>query len=549
VALLLLFALIAGAGTAVSPCVLPILPALLSAGATGGRRRPLGIVIGLAVTFTITIVGLATVVDGVGLGDGSLRSFAVVVLFGFGLLLLVPRLADRVEAWMSPLIRLGPKSSGTGFLTGLGVGAALGFVYAPCAGPILAAVISVSAASGQTVAVAIAYAVGSAAALFILSLGGRKLLLHFRGPALQRVLGVVMILTALAVATDRDVAFQNLIADDLPAFLVNPTGDLERSNTVAKRLDDFRGKSKFAATSSSDGLPKLGAAPDFAGVTHWLNSSPLHMQQLRGKVVLIDFWTYTCINCLRTLPYVRAWDEKYRDRGLVIVGVHTPEFGFEKDTGNVQDAIARNGIHYAVAQDNDYGTWNAWGNQYWPAKYLVDADGQVRYTHFGEGDYATTEGAIRSLLAEAGHKDLGGRAGRQAGEVPGDATPETYLGTARAQGWVPNPFAGVRDYPGVETLPVDRFAYGGVWRIDEESAEALGNSTIKAHVRGKSVYLVLGAKSPGRRVEVIVDGRHERTIAVRGQRLYTLMKRPRSGEHALELRFESGVTGYAFTFG
>jgi cytochrome c biogenesis protein CcdA/thiol-disulfide isomerase/thioredoxin len=548
VALLLLFALIAGAGTAVSPCVLPVLPALLSAGATGGRRRPLGIVIGLAVTFTITIVGLAKVVDGVGLGDGSLRSLAVIVLLVFGVTLLVPRLSDRLEAWLSPLIRLGPKSGGDGFVSGLGVGAALGFVYAPCAGPILAAVISVSAASGRTVAVALAYAIGSAAALFVLALGGRAILTRVRGPWLQRVLGIVMILTAVAVATDRDVAFQNLIADDLPAFVVNPTGDLERSNTVARRLDDLRGPSKFA-TASSKGLPKLGAAPDFAGITHWLNSKPLTMSELRGKVVLIDFWTYTCINCLRTLPYVRAWDEKYRDTGLVVVGVHTPEFGFEKETSNVREAIARNHLQYPVAQDNDYGTWNAWGNQFWPAKYLIDATGQVRYTHFGEGDYATTEGAIRTLLAEAGDKSLGARAGHQAGEVPGDATPETYLGTARAAGWLPTPFNGTHDYPGVTSPPPDRFAYRGIWKIDEESAEAVSNAEIQARVRGKSVYLVLGSKTPGAKVDVIVDGRRERTVTVREQRLYTLMKRARPGQHQIELRFAPGVTGYAFTFG
>ena len=190
---------------------------------------------------------------------------------------------DRVEAWLSPLIRHGPKTRGDGFVTGLGVGAALGFVYAPCAGPILAAVISVSAASGRIVAVASAYAVGSAAMLLLLALGGRRILTRFRGPALQRVLGVVMILTAVAVATDRDVAFQNLIADDLPGFLVNPTGGLERSTAVAKRLDDLRGPSKFA-TVSGPSLPKLGAAPGFTGVTHWLNSKPLTMQQLRGKV-------------------------------------------------------------------------------------------------------------------------------------------------------------------------------------------------------------------------------------------------------------------------
>ena len=339
VALLLLFAFVAGAGTAVSPCVLPILPALLSAGATGGRRRPLGIVIGLAITFTITIAGAAELVDGVGLGDGTLRSLAVLVLLGFGLLLLAPPLADRLEAVLSRLVQFGPRSRGDGFVSGLGVGAALGFVYAPCAGPILAAVISVGAASGDSVAVAVAYAAGSAAVLFALCLGGRRLIARFRGPQVQRVMGVVMIATALAVIVDADVRFQTAIADELPAVVVNPTGALERSDAVEDRLTDLRGRPRFASRDA--GLPRLGQAPEFERVTRWLNSPPLTLAGLRGKVVLIDFWTYTCINCIRTLPYLRAWDDRYRDRGLTIVGVHTPEFAFEKDAGNVRDAVAR----------------------------------------------------------------------------------------------------------------------------------------------------------------------------------------------------------------
>ena len=541
----MLFAVIAGAGTALSPCVLPILPALLSAGATGGRRRPLGIVLGLTVTFTITIVGIAELVDGVGLGTGALRTVAVLVLLGFGALLLAPRLADRLEAWLSPLIRYGPRSGGDGFASGLGVGAALGFVYAPCAGPILAAVISVSAASGTTVAVALSYAAGSAAALLVLCLGGRRVLRRVRGPQLQRVMGVVMVLTALAILVEADLRFQTAIADDLPAVLVNPTGALERSDAVEDQLAGLRGAPRFAPASS--GLPELGEAPEFAGVTRWLNSPPLTLRELRGEVVLIDFWTYTCINCLRTLPYLRAWDRRYRDRGLTIVGVHTPEFGFEKDPGNVRDAIARNGLRYPVAQDNDYGTWDAWGNRYWPAKYLIDATGQVRYAHFGEGDYDETEQAIRGLLEEAGATP-GERAGRQAGEVPGEATPETYLGVARAQGWVTPPRAGVHDYPGAAGLPPDRFALEGRWRVDDESAEAVDQATLTARVHGKSVYLVLGSAEPGR-VEVFVDGRRERTVTVDGQRLYALMRRPSAGEHRLRLEFEPGVAGYAFTFG
>ena len=348
--LLLLFAFVAGAGTAISPCVLPVLPALLSAGATGGRRRPIAIVIGLATTFAITVAGFAKVVDGVGLGDGALRSISVVVLAGFGIALLAPRLTDRLEAPLSRLARFGPRSGGDGFWSGLGVGAALGFVYAPCAGPILAAVISVSAASGRSVAIAIAYSAGSAVVLFGLMLGGRRLLDHLRGPALQRVLGVVMLLTALAVATDTDVRFQTALADHFPSVLVNPTGSLERSSAVEERLAELRGNGRFTpsahAATRGEKLPVLGRAPDFAGNERWFNSKPLTVAGLRGRVVLVDFWTYTCINCIRTLPYTRAWDAAYRDRGLTIVGVHTPEFSFERDAGNVEDAIAQNKLRY-----------------------------------------------------------------------------------------------------------------------------------------------------------------------------------------------------------
>jgi cytochrome c biogenesis protein CcdA/thiol-disulfide isomerase/thioredoxin len=549
VALLILFAVVAGAGTALSPCVLPILPALLSAGTTGGRRRPLGIVLGLAITFTITIAGFAELVDGVGLGDGSLRSLAVIVLFGFGLLLLAPRLADRAEGALSRLIRFGPRTRGDGFVSGLGVGAALGFVYAPCAGPILAAVISVSAASGDTVAVAVAYAAGSAAALFAVCLGGRRLLRRVRGPGLQRAMGAVMVATALAVLVDADVRFQTAIADELPSAIVNPTGALERSDAVERRLSDLRGDPRFAEAGAE--LPVLGKAPDFHGVTRWLNSNPLSLERLRGKVVLLDFWTYTCINCIRTLPYLRAWDDRYRDRGLVIVGVHTPEFEFEKDTGNVRDAIARSRLRYAVAQDNDYGTWMAWGNQYWPAKYLIDARGRVRYAHFGEGEYEATEQAIRTLLDEAGATALGEKAGRQPGEVPERATPETYLGTARAERWLPPPRSGVHDYaPAGPVLPDHHFSLGGRWRVDAESAEAVSHATLRAHVTGKSVYLVLGSRGARPRdVDVLVDGEPYRRVTVRRQRLYTLVSLPRTEEHELTLRFEPGVAGYAFTFG
>src|SRR5437763_1080798 len=438
--LLLVFAFVAGAGTAVSPCALPVLPALLSAGATGGRRRPLGVVLGLSVTFAVTIIGLAKVADGVGVGDGTLRTIAIVVLLAFGVAVAVPAVSARLEAPLSRLIGLGPRTTGHGFVSGLGVGAALGFVYAPCAGPVLAAVISVSAASGRTVAVGIAYTLGAAAVLFALALGGRRLLARVpRGPGLQAALGAVMIVTAIAMLARLDIRLQTSLAQHLggggiAGFLADPAGGLERSDAVTHRLADLRGKPKFhaaaatAAGATADGLPVLGAAPDFTGTQRWFNSHPLTMAGLRGRVVLIDFWTYTCINCIRTQPYLKAWDARYRRQGLTIVGVHSPEFPFEKNAGNVRRAVRAAGLRYPVVQDNDLKTWQAWGNQYWPAEYLVDAQGHVRYTSFGEGDYDKTEHAIRALLGARG------RMARPRGVVvPSlEATPETYVGVARA---------------------------------------------------------------------------------------------------------------------
>jgi len=362
-----------------------------------------------------------------------------------------------------------------------------------------------------------------------------------------------MLLTALAVATDADVRFQTALADHFPSVLVNPTGSIERSDAVEKRLAELRGKSRFTpsaeAASKGGKLPVLGVAPGFKGNDRWFNSKPLTLAGLRGRVVLVDFWTYTCINCIRTLPYLRAWDRTYRDRGLTIVGVHTPEFTFERDAGNVRAAIAQNRLRYAVAQDNGYQTWNAWGNQYWPAKYLIDAKGRVRYVHFGEGEYDKTEQAIRKLLAEAGAEKLGGRA--QVGpEAAVEArTPETYLGVQRAQGWVPSLLPGTHDYP-AKTPRLNQFALGGTWRIGDEPAEAVKDATIDARFSARKVYLVLSSRGERpREVEVRVDGKRTRTVTVRRQRLYELVALPRPGEHGLSLRFDPGVAGYAFTFG
>ncbi|MGD0455346.1 MAG: cytochrome c biogenesis protein DipZ [Solirubrobacteraceae bacterium] len=597
---LVTFAVLAGAGTALSPCALPVLPALLSAGGVGGRRRPLGIVLGLSITFTVTIVGLANVVDGVGLGSDPLRDVAIAVLLVFGLALLMPDVAARLEAPLSRLARFGPRTTGDGFLSGLLVGGALGFVYTPCASPILAAVISVSAASGKTIVIGLAYAAGSAVVLLALALGGRRLFDRVRkagrGPMLQRVLGTIMILTAVAIVTNLDVSFDQFVAQHIPN--VNLTASLECSKSVTSRLAQITGhKAKFvAANGASDcegsgtstvhpaardasqatllaaahALPDLGTAPEFTETEDWFNTgvgghsnTPLTLASLRGRVVLVDFWTYTCINCIRTLPYLKAWDAAYRKDGLTIVGVETPEFAFEKQAGNVSDAIGQFGLRYPVVQDNNMGTWNAYGNEYWPADYLIDAKGQVRYATFGEGDYDKTETAIRALLAEAGHQ-VGGKSHATGVVVPSEvATPETYLGTARAQGWINGPKTGTHDYgpPPGDALPLNDFAYSGSWKIEAQPAEAVSGAGIDLEFKAKNVYLVLS--SPGERplpVQVLLDGHpiaaaeagadvHNGVVTVRRQRLYSLVSLSRDEQHRLSLRFANGVTGYAFTFG
>jgi cytochrome c biogenesis protein CcdA/thiol-disulfide isomerase/thioredoxin len=591
---LVTFALLAGAGTALSPCVLPVLPALLSAGGVGGRRRPLGIVLGLSVTFTVTIVGVAMVVDGIGLGSDPLRDLAIVVLLVFGLAMMLPELAARIEAPLSRLARFGPRSTGDGFRSGLVVGAALGFVYTPCASPILAAVISVGAASGRTIAIAVAYALGSAAVLLALTAGGRRLLERVRragrGASLQRALGAVMVLTAVAILANLDVNFDQFVARHIPD--VNLTASLECSRTVTARLHEISGRRpRFAPANGSSTcggsatqvraepasasqarlladaakLPALGQAPEFTGTERWFDTpggAPLTLASLRGRVVLVDFWTYTCINCIRTLPYLEAWDAAYRRDGLTIVGVETPEFAFEREAANVADAIAQFGIRYPVVQDNEMGTWNAYGNQYWPADYLIDARGQVRYTSFGEGDYDNTETAIRALLAEAGARV--GSMSRPTGVVAPSqlATPETYLGTERAEGWVDGPKAGTHDYgPPPTRLALNQFAFSGRWSISGQPAVAGAGAGVDVEFDAQRVYLVLS--SPREKplpVRVLLDGRPIRSadagadarrgvVTVRRQRLYELVSLPRDEQHRLSLRFAPGVTGYAFTFG
>jgi thiol-disulfide isomerase/thioredoxin len=400
-----------------------------------------------------------------------------------------------------------------------------------------------------------------------------------------------MILTAVAILTNLDVNFDQFVAQNIPD--VNLTAGLECSSAVTGRLHEITGRHlRFAPANGSSScrgsatslhaasagasqasllktaqmLPPLGPAPEFTDTQRWFNTPgerPQRLASLRGRVVLVDFWTYTCINCIRTLPYLKAWDAAYRRAGLTIVGVETPEFAFERNAGNVANAISQFGLRYPVVQDNNMGTWNAYGNEYWPADYLIDASGQVRYASFGEGDYDKTETAIRALLAEKGAK-IGGHSRPSDVIVPSrEATPETYLGTERAQGWIDPPRTGTHDY-GVRptgNLSLNDFAFSGSWKIAAQPATAVAGAGIDVDFQAKHVYLVLSsAGGVARPVQVLLDGRpipaadagadvHAGTVTVRGQRLYTLVSLRHDERHRLGLRFAAGVTGYAFTFG
>ncbi len=588
-ALLIVFGFLAGAGTALSPCVLPVLPIALGAGATGGRRRPLGIVVGLTASFTFATVALVYVIDALGLPDTLLRTLAIAVLLAFGATLLVPPLAARVEGALSGVAaRLGARparASGDGFGSGLLVGGSLGLVYAPCAGPILAGVITVSASQPFTagrLAVALAYGIGSALVLYLLMLGGRRVVapLARRGGALQMTMGAVMTLVALAMLNDYDLRFQSAIAKDLPSFLVTPTEALEKTGAAKRALADVRGRSGSRLSAAVDdagaapahgaaaarlGLRDYGPAPEFTDTQRWFNTadgSGLTMRSLRGRVVLIDFWTYTCVNCVRTFPYLKAWDARYRSQGLTIVGIHTPEFPFERDAGNVAAAIEREGLRYPVVQDNDYGTWDAYGNQYWPAHYFIDARGRVRYAHFGEGDYDHSEQVIRALLREAGRRVAEARSGAR-GVAPsrGVTTPESYLGSLRAARFANGAVLPGRQDFGAAPAPMrDGLSYGGVWEIGREEATAGADAALMLAFGARRVFLVLGSPGRTRHVRILLNGRpipdalagadvRDGVATISAQRLYDLVDLPRVERHVLELRPEAGVQGYAFTFG
>ena len=532
--LLILFAFLAGIVTILSPCILPILPVVLSGSVGGGKRRPFGIVTGFVASFTIFTLLLSTIVKVTGISADSLRLFSIVIIFTFGLSLILPGFQSLVEKIFARLPQL-KSTDRDGFIGGLILGLGLGLLWTPCVGPILASVISLALTGTVTFsafAITLAYSLGTAIPMFIVIYSGRSILgrLQPYSVLIQKIFGLLMILTALALYFNLDRKLQTYILQTFPNYGAGLTR-LEDNPVVQKQLGQLNAtpmpKSKIGQPMNEflpSSLPDYGLAPQLIPGGQWFNSEPLKLSDLKGQVVLIDFWTYTCINCIRTLPYLKAWDEKYRDKGLVIIGVHTPEFEFEKNPDNVKKAIADFGLKYAVIQDNDYATWNAYSNRYWPAKYLIDKDGHIRYTHFGEGEYDATEKAIQQLLAV---------------DMPVDnptyqitaRTPELYLGTVRR----------VSGY----------FTTTGTWDYSDEYAHPSSGAVLTLDFNAKDAFLVMApADSLPGRVKVFLDDELQTTITVDSDKLYDLVRLPAPGSHKLRLEFlDSNINLFAFTFG
>ncbi len=560
---LILVAVVAGLATFLSPCVLPVLPVVVAASAGGGRRRPLGVALGLGVAFAIFTLTASRLLSALGLPQDLLQNAAIAMLALVGIVLLVPGAGERVGRLAQPLARAAGARLviGDGFWSGVGLGIGLSFVWTPCAGPILAAITVLSAErrlSPELIAITAAYSLGATLPVFGLALLGNRAAaplsrVRSGGPVLRRASGAVLLGSALLFTTD----IPTELAASAPSY-VTGLQRVERSAPVGRDLrtltrSSANAPSAVAAAAHADTLHNYGRAPNFAGIGTWINTPagrPLTLAGLRGKVVLIDFWTYSCVNCIRTLPYLKAWYARYHRDGLVIVGVHTPEFAFEHVVSNVRRAVAEHGIRYPVAVDDAYATWNAWGNQYWPADYLIDRNGDVREAHFGEGGYAQTQTAIRTLLGEQARGPLA-HATHATAPSATIGTQETYLGTYRAAGYTQQLHEALKwRYTAPGSVKPNTVALAGQWRVELHRIVAGAGARLLFRYTAPRIYVVAAPSEAGRSaLRVSVDGKRLGTISVADDDLYQLAHLPTPGPHLLNLRVSPGTSLYSFTFG
>jgi cytochrome c biogenesis protein CcdA/thiol-disulfide isomerase/thioredoxin len=610
---LVILVFLGGVLTILSPCILPVLPFVFARSEKRFLTNGLPMLVGMAVTFaaiaTLAAVGGSWAVRVNQYG----RIFALVLLTAFAATLISTRLADLMA---KPFVALGnrltePGTSGEGGLVNsLLLGVATGLLWAPCAGPILGLILTGAAISGPsalTTLLLFAYAAGAASSLAVVLLAGGRVFSILKkslgtGEWVRRALGVAVLAAVVAIVFHWDTSVltrlslngtnsleQSLLEKIGPQTPGAAGGSMAMKNTMAMSNTAMSNTTMamsngnadghammMSAAKSSNDLPAEGPLPGFEGATLWLNSPPLTAEALRGKVVVVDFWTYSCINCLRALPFVKSWYAKYKDHGLVVIGVHAPEFAFEKDPANVRRAVADLKIDYPVALDNDYAIWQAFNNQYWPAHYFIDATGQIRAHHFGEGNYDESEQIIRRLLAEAGNASLpppGMGSAKPVGvlapaDEAHDRSPETYVGYRRADNFA-SPGGFIQDKPYKYAVPAEfklnQWALDGSWVVDPEKAvleAAPGKVVFRFYAR--DLHLVLGPADNGKpvRFRVTLDGKPPAAShgadadgsgagTIDGQRLYQLIRQSGDvGEHVFSIEFlDSGVQAYSFTFG
>lgn len=558
--ILILFAFFSGIVTILSPCILPMLPIVLT-GSLGDKRRPYGIVLGFISSFVIFSLTLSWVVNVLNIPGDSLRILAVIFITLFGLIMFIPKLKELFELFISRLNRSkGAGSKSRGFKGGLFIGFTLGIVWTPCVGPIMASVIALAATQTVdlvSVLIIMFYSLGTAIPMFAIILSGRTIIkkvpfLTRNSHKIQRIFGIIMILVGLSIGFDLDRKFQTLVLRVFPNYGSGLTV-FENIEPVQKALKNRKTDANVEVLLATAIEPKnavlgnYGMAPEFI-----LNSLNIDLETIKGKVTIVDFWTYSCINCIRTIPHLSSWYETYKDYGLEIIGVHTPEFVFESSRKNVDKAIKDLGITWPVILDNSYKQWNSYNNKYWPAKYFIDVNGVIRYFHFGEGEYDISEKVIRKLLIESG-VDLSSKATKQPVAKLKSKTPEIYLGYSRSRGFRSNDKLAADKtflYSSKNNLENGQWSLSGNWLIKDEYIVPKDSGELELNFNAQNVFLVIEPETEtGGVIEILLDGKKIEEIKPDVSKLYQLVDLKKAGRHNLKLRVKGDLRLFAFTFG
>jgi len=564
------FAFLSGIVTILSPCILPVLPIVLS-GTVGGKRKPVGIVIGFIVSFSLFTLALSALVQTLSISAEILRIVAVVIIVSFGITLVIPRLQLALESVLSKMARTKGSTKRDGFFGGVMTGFSLGLVWTPCVGPIMASIISLAVSQqvdGGAIIIVAAYSLGTALPMFAIMAGGRKLLNHFpkiteKTKDIQRFFGVIMIVAGLMIGFGVDRSFQTFILKVFPNYGTGLTS-FEQGELVQKALNDRNGEDDgfdWSNAPQAAQVSNYGNAPELIAKGPWLNTEQsFSMEDLEGKVVLVDFWTYSCINCVRTIPHLRELYDKYEQYGLEIIGVHSPEFPFERNVDNVAKAIDELNIDWPVVLDNDFSQWNAYNNRYWPAQFFIDGKGEIRYFHFGEGGYDEEEQVIRTLLQENGAELKTQNDMNISNDTMGRRTPEIYMGYSRSKTLVSKgsyEIDTLTSFEKEEQLKMGEWTLGGQWIIRNDFIEIDGEGDLELLFEGKDLFIVIEPRDEKSFITVEIDGQKPQDTAdvidgvltPNSSRLYHLASFNDSHEKLLKLNISGHVRLFTFTFG